>query len=93
MYCTKCGMEISDEAHVCELCGNIVSSQSACIDNSTQEMQSTRDEGSSEAKNDLKDTLSAYLGLIGSILMILFLLGFLDQPISMLLKAIGRCLL
>lgn len=88
MYCTKCGKEISGESDACEMCGNIVGTHSVCTDNSTQDMQSTRDEDSSETKSNLRDTWSAYLGLIGSILLILFFLGFLDQPISTLIKNI-----
>lgn len=92
MFCTNCGAKIADDACFCSNCGEKINIGNPIVNEKildTMQQPSVFDAQSEEKSNkEWKENLSPWLSILGAILLILFLLGFLDKPIGTIIDFI-----
>lgn len=92
MFCTNCGAKIADDACFCGNCGEKINIGNQIVNEKildTMQQPSAFGAQSEEKSNkDWRENLSPWLSLFGSILLLLFLLGFFNKPIGTIIDVI-----
>lgn len=84
MFCRFCGKHIPDGACFCSSCGGKIRDSDL-----NSHIENEKNKGKKPSKiTDIKDQLSEIGEFAGAIVLLLFLLGFLNKPISSLIKFI-----